>query len=194
MVNESAAAKGGVAVLLIDVINAFDFPGSEALVSAAKVAAPRIRALSQRAREAKVTVVYVNDNFGQWRSDFRRTLAACTAPGALGRHVASMLEPDPGDYFVLKPQHSGFFCTALELLLDSLRVETLVMAGFATNICVLHTALDAHMRQYRVLVPADTTASNTEEQTLQTLAHLREVSAAETPLSAEIDFRMLAGR
>jgi nicotinamidase-related amidase len=65
------------------------------------------------------------------------------------------------------------------------------MAGFATNICVLHTAIDAHMRKYRVLVPADTAGSNSEELTRLALAHLREVSAAETPRSSEIDFATL---
>jgi nicotinamidase-related amidase len=101
------------------------------------------------------------------------------------------LAPQPDDYFVLKPGHSGFFCTALELLLDELGVETLIMAGFATNICVLHTAIDAHMRKYRVLVPVDTAGSNTEEQTHLALRHLRDVSAAETPASADIPLAAL---
>jgi nicotinamidase-related amidase len=180
-----------VALLLIDVINAFDFEGSEGLVRAATAATPHIRALGERARSAGIPVIYVNDNFGQWRSDFKGTLAGCTRPGALGREVSAALAPQPDDYFVLKPGHSGFFCTALELLLDELGVETLIMAGFATNICVLHTAIDAHMRKYRVLVPVDTAGSNTEEQTHLALRHLRDVSAAETPASADIPLAAL---
>jgi nicotinamidase-related amidase len=101
------------------------------------------------------------------------------------------LAPRSDDYFVLKPGHSGFFCTALELLLDELQCETLIMAGYATNICVLHTAIDAHMRQYRVLVPSDTAGSNSAEMTERALLHLREVSAAETPASTEIDLAAL---
>jgi nicotinamidase-related amidase len=184
-------AKSKVALLLIDVINAFDFEGSEGLVRAATSATPHIRSLAQRARGAGIPVVYVNDNFGQWRSDFKSTIAGCTRPDARGREVSAALAPEPDDYFVLKPGHSGFFCTALELLLDELEVETLIMAGFATDICVLHTAMDAHMRKYRVLVPTDTAGSNTEERTRMALLHLREVSAAETPPSTEIDLATL---
>jgi len=179
--------KAKSALLLIDVINAFDFPGSEGLVRAAIAAAPRIRTLAERARVAGVPVIYVNDNFGKWRSDFRTTIDACTRPAAPGREVSAALAPKPDDYFVLKPGHSGFFCTALELLLDELESEVLVITGFATNICVLHTAIDAHMRKYRVLVPSDTTGSNAEELTRQALDHLRQVSAADTPLSSDID-------
>lgn len=175
-------------MLLIDVINAFDFPGSQGLVAAALAAVPRIRTLSRRARAAGAPVIYVNDNFGQWRSDFRTTLGACTRRGAPGREVSLALKPGRRDYFVLKPMHSGFFGTALELLLDQLAAETLVIAGFAANICVLHTAIDAHMRKYRVIVPTDTTASNTEELTLLALAHLRQVSTAQTPESAAVRF------
>jgi nicotinamidase-related amidase len=178
-------------LLLIDVINAFDFENSGTLARAARAAMPCIRELAKRARDAGVPVVYVNDNFGQWRSDFKSTIAGCTRPEALGREVSAALAPEPDDYFVLKPGHSGFFCTALELLLDELEVDTLIMAGFATNICVLHTAMDAHMRKYRVLVPTDTAGSNTEELTRLALLHLREVSAAETPSSTEIDLHAL---
>jgi nicotinamidase-related amidase len=185
-------ARSKLALLLIDVINAFDFEGSEGLVRAATAATPHIRALAERARGAGVPVVYVNDNFGQWRSDFKSTIAGCTRAEAPGREVSAALAPEPDDYFVLKPGHSGFYCTALELLLDELEVETLILAGFATNICVLHTAIDAHMRKYRVLVPADTAGSNSEELTRLALAHLREVSAAETPRSSEIDFTTLS--
>jgi len=186
--------KSKVALLLIDVINAFDFEDSEGLARAATAATPQIRALARRARAAEVPVVYVNDNFGQWRSDFKSTIAGCTRPEARGREVSAALAPEPDDYFVLKPGHSGFFCTALELLLDELEIETLIVAGFATDICVLHTAMDAHMRQYRVLVPADTAGSNTEERTRWALLHLRETSAAETPTSAEIDLAALRAR
>lgn len=189
--NAEDQGKSKVALLLIDVINAFDFEGSEGLVRAATVATPRIRALAERARSEGIPVIYVNDNFGQWRSDFKNTLAGCTRPEAPGRELSAALTPQSDDYFVLKPGHSGFFCTALELLLDELECETLILAGYATNICVLHTAMDAHMRKYRVLVPADTAGSNSEDLTQRALSHLRDVSAAETPASTEIDLAAL---
>src|SRR5438105_697185 len=107
-------------LILVDVINAFDFPGSAALVRGARQAAPKIEALAARAREARVPVVYVTDNFGRWRSDFAATVEACMAPNQPGRHVTARLRPHDSDYFVLKPQHSGFYCTTLEPLLRHL--------------------------------------------------------------------------
>src|SRR3954451_15292655 len=95
-----------LALLLIDVINHLDFPGSEPLVAAATRVAPNIERLARRAREARVPVIYVNDNFGQWRSDFRATVEECTAAGKPGRAVGLRLRPHDGDYFVLKPRHS----------------------------------------------------------------------------------------
>jgi nicotinamidase-related amidase len=180
-----------VALLLIDVINGLDFEGCESLVQAAGRAAPRILALRDRARAAGVPIIYVNDNFGRWRSDFRSTVDACSKPDQPGHRVTQLLTPEPSDYFVLKPRHSGFFCTALELLLDRLQTKTLVLVGFATNICVLFTANDAHMRGYDVIVPRDCTASNSNSLTAQALEQLRLVMSARTDESTSLDFKTL---
>lgn len=178
------------ALLLIDVINSFDFEGSEQLVAAAEVAAPRILALRERCRRADIPIVYVNDNFGQWRSDFRATVARCCNPSMPGHQVSRTLSPSDDDYFVLKPRHSAFFGTALDILLEQLHIETLILVGFAANICVLYTASDAHMRGYRVVVPPDCTASNSAELTEQALAQMALVSCAATSTAAgDLDLR-----
>jgi len=183
-----------VALLLIDVMNGFDFEGSEGLVEGARRAAPRILSLRERAHADGVPVIYVNDNFGQWRSDFRATVAACSDPRQPGHAVTRLLTPTDRDYFVLKPRHSAFYCTALEVLLARIKARTLVLGGFATNICVLFTANDAHMRGYEVVVPADCTASNTESLTQQALEQMREVSNASTDESVKLDFGVLRAR
>lgn len=185
------AESSAVAVLLIDVINAFDFPDSNGIVQAAARAAPRILALRERAHLAGIPVIYVNDNFGQWRSDFRTTISACSASNKPGHQVARLLVPAERDYFVLKPRHSAFYCTALEVLLERLGVRTLVLVGFATNICVLYTASDAHMRGYGVVVPRDCTASNSQELTDQALEQMRMVTGARVSDSLELDFAAL---
>jgi nicotinamidase-related amidase len=183
--------ESSVALLMIDVINGFDFEGSEGLVEAARLAAPKILALRERAHAAGVPVIYVNDNFGQWRSDFRHTIAACSRPDQPGHGVTRLLVPGERDIFVLKPRHSAFYCTALEVLLARIKARTLVLVGFATNICVLFTANDAKMRGYSVVVPADCTASNSEELTQQALAQMRLVADAKTDDSLHIDFAAL---
>jgi nicotinamidase-related amidase len=187
----NAEPRCPVALLLIDVINAFDFDGCQGLVEAAERAAPKIVALRNQARKAGVPVIYVNDNFGRWRSDFRKTVEACADAKQPGHEVTKLLVPGQTDYFVLKPRHSAFYCTALELLLASLGSKTLVLVGFATNICVLFTAHDAHMRDFDVVVPSDCTASNDEQLTSLALEQMRLVTHAQTPDSSQLDFAAL---
>lgn len=163
----------GTALLLVDWINDFAFEGSEGLLRAAELAAKRTAVLRDRATAAGLPVLYVNDNFGSWRSDFEDVIARCRR--SRGRTVTDILAPREGDFFVLKPKHSGFLHTPLELLLDHLDVGTLILTGIAGNICVLFTAHDAHMRDFRVVVPRDCVASNTtheNEFALEQLAHV----------------------
>lgn len=161
-----------LALVLIDVINDFDFPGAESLLAQASRAAPRIAGLAQRARQMGAPVIYVNDNFGHWRSDFHATVARCSDPRRPAAALVQRLAPGPSDFFVLKPMHSGFFHTPLELLLDELGSRVLILCGFATNSCVAFTAHDAHMRGYSLVVPEDTTAANTAAQCAAALEHL----------------------
>jgi nicotinamidase-related amidase len=184
--------SGPTAVLLVDVINDFAFEGAGALIRDADRASRRIAALAERARKARVPVIYVNDNFGRWRSDFAATVAECTKPELPGSVICQRLRPLSGDYFILKPQHSGFFSTPLDLLLDHLRIHTLVLTGFAANLCVLFTAHDAHMRGYRLVVPRDCTASNTPALTRGALAQMKTGVDADIRVSARIDFAALA--
>jgi nicotinamidase-related amidase len=112
----------GRPLLLIDVINDLAFQGSAALVAQAEPMASRLATLKRRASAAGVPTIYINDNFGQWRSDFRKTVAHCTSRSSPGRRVSQRLKPTSRDYFVLKPNHSGFFDTTLDTLLETLRI------------------------------------------------------------------------
>jgi nicotinamidase-related amidase len=178
----------------VDVINGFDFPGSQALVRAAERAAPRIERLTARARAAGTPVIYVNDNFGQWRSDFGATVKACLEPSQPGKRVTARLQPHDGDFFVLKPQHSGFYYTTLEPLLMHLGARTLVITGFATNLCVLFTANDSYMRGYDIIMPVDCTASNTAALTRAALAHVATALGGKTVRSSAIAFQPTRSR
>jgi nicotinamidase-related amidase len=105
-----------------------------------------------------------------------------------GRPIAELLVPAEDDYFVLKPKHSGFFSTTLDLLLEYLGVRTLIIAGFAGNNCVLFTANDAYMRDYHLIIPADCTASNTPDDNENALQQMQHVLKADIKPSTEIDF------
>jgi nicotinamidase-related amidase len=183
-----------VALLLIDVINDFDFPEADTLIPVAEQAAPRIEALAERARKESLPVIYVNDNFGHWRSDFRNTVDRCCEAQRRGSGIVRRLAPKPNDFFVLKPMHSGFFNTPLELLLDQLHSEMLILCGFATNSCVAFTAHDAHMRGFSLCVPKDTTAANTPTLAEQSLALLESTLRADTRESSTLAFDELVKR
>jgi nicotinamidase-related amidase len=183
-----AVPVAGTALLLIDVINDLAFPGSEVLVAQAEPMALRLAVLKRRAAAAGVPVVYVNDNFGQWRSDFRQTVAHCTARTSPGRRVSQRLRPTARDYFVLKPKHSGFFDTTLDTLLGSLGTRRVILTGIAGNICVLFTANDAHMRDLKVYAPADCIVSNTVADNEHALRQIETVMKGQVAPSTRLRF------
>ena len=179
----------GTALLLIDVINDLSFDGSQRLVEQAEPMAARLAVLKRRAIAAGVPTIYVNDNFGQWRSDFRQTVAHCTSRSSPGRLVSTRLRPTAKDYFVLKPKHSGFFDTTLDSLLEALQIRRVIVTGIAGNICVLFTANDAYMRELKVYVPADCVVSNTPAENDHALRQIATVLKGVVAPSSELAFK-----
>ena len=184
----SAPDKHEIALLLIDVINDFDFPEADQLLKHARPMARNLLRLKRRAQKAGVPVVYVNDNFGRWKSDFRRTVDHCARHGR-GRDIVKLLQPEESDYFVLKPKHSGFFSTTLETLLRYLETQTLILTGIAGNFCVLFTANDAYMRDFNLFVPSDCAVSNTKKENESALMLMKKFLKADTRPSSEIAVR-----
>ncbi len=189
--NGNAPESSRVALLLIDVINELDFEGSEPLVERAIPMASRLAALKKRAARAGIPAIYINDNFGKWRSDFRKLVEHCVHDDVPGREVARLLRPTDEDYFVLKPKHSAFHATPLDILLRLLQADTVILTGIAGNICVLFSASDAHMRDLRLVVPSDCTVSNTPEANEYALAHMRDVLKADVSPSEALDLEAL---
>jgi nicotinamidase-related amidase len=180
------APGGDAALLLIDVINPLDFDGGEALLRFALPAARTLAACKAWARERGVPAIYVNDNFGRWELGLRELAERELQAASRGRPIIELLAPDAGDLLVLKPKHSGFYGTSLSPLLEHLAVRRLILTGFAANICVWVTAIDAHMRGYDLLVPGDCVASESERDTAYALEHLRRVTGADTRPGAEL--------
>lgn len=168
-----------IALLLIDLMNDFDYPEGGRLFKYARPAAENIVRLKKRAKSRGIPVIYVNDNFGKWQSNFKKIIDHCRQTSAESRQLVDLLEPDDDDYFVLKPKHSGFYSTTLELLLEHLQVETLILTGIATDICILFTASDAYMRGYRILVPADCVAASDPAESDWTLRYLQKTLQAD---------------
>ncbi|WP_329042379.1 cysteine hydrolase [Streptomyces sp. NBC_00178] len=144
------------ALIVIDMINAYDHPDAEILIPSVRTALPRIVELLDRARRDDVPVIYVNDNFGQWRSHHGEIIDAALS-GPHNELVEPVL-PDDTSLFVIKARHSIFYETPLGYLLAQLEVDRVVLCGQVTEQCVLYSALDAHIRHLHVTVPDDAVA------------------------------------
>ncbi|RZI85503.1 MAG: cysteine hydrolase [Rubrivivax sp.] len=186
-------AAGGTALLIIDMLSTWEFPQAEELLASAEAMAPRLRALKHRCRQAGVPVIYANDNQGRWRSDFRQMVEQAKARGGPGAQIAEWLAPDADDYFVLKPKHSAFYATPMDLLLRHLHARRLLLTGVSSDHCVLMTAADAHMRDYEVWCPADCMATQSEAREQRVLAHLEGVMGVRTDRSDTLSLPELDG-
>lgn len=192
--NGNAPDTCPAAVLVIDMINDLEFEGGQRLLPGALRAAKRIAALNGRARDGGMPVIYVNDNFGRWRSDFREAVAHCLEDGVRGQPLAELLRPEPDDYFILKPKHSGFYATTLETLLEHLGARRLILTGITGDTCVLATAMDAYVRDFVLHVPRDCTASVSPANNRAALAHMARTLKAYTSPAASVDIGRLARR
>ncbi len=184
----NAPDSSSIVLLLVDVINDLEFEGGDLLEQHALPAAKNIAALKERATRAGVPTIYANDNFGKWRSDFRNLVSHCIDDDTRGRRIAEILKPAPEDYFVLKPKQSGFYSTTLDLLLKHLGAKTLIIAGFTGDICILFTAIEAHMRDYQLVLPSDCIVSQDEKENARILRYMQRVLEAGIRASSEINF------
>ena len=188
----SAPDKSATALLLIDVINDFDFPEGPQLLQLALPAGKNIASLKQRARDAGIPSIYVNDNFGRWQSDLNKIVDHCLKDGK-GKQFVELLLPADDDYFVLKPKNSGFYSTTLDLLLAHLGARNLILTGIAGNNCVFFTANDAYMRDYKVFVPGDCIVSNSEKENQHALKQMESVLKADIRPAKELDLKAING-
>ncbi len=179
-------------LLLIDVVNDFEFPRGDELFEQALSIAARIADLKKRAKAEGIPCIYVNDNFGRWQSRFSDLVQHCLADDVRGRPFVEQLVPSEDDYFVLKPKHSGFYQTPLEILLKHLGATRLILTGVSTNSCVLFTANDAYMRDLELIIPEDCVAACEGSEHCCAMDHMRSMLKADLRRSTELDMKELA--
>jgi nicotinamidase-related amidase len=189
MPTRSRFPKARTVLLLVDTINPFDFPGGAAFARRSMRVAHAIAALRERATRARVPVVYVNDNLGRWRSDVDGLIERCRRPEMAGAPIVELLAPRPSDYVVLKTTLSGFYQTPLDTMLRLGGVRRLVVTGFAADNCVLFTAADAYMREYRLDVPRDCIGAKSPAALRRALGTLEELLGARTAPSSRVRLR-----
>jgi nicotinamidase-related amidase len=179
-------------LLLVDVINDLNFPQNEKLVRESKKLSTSIARLKERCKRAGIPTIYVNDNFGKWRSDFSEVVRHCLRQEAPGRSMVETLLPEQQDYVVLKPKHSAFYATPLDTLLEYIGAKTVILAGVTTNACVMITAGDIHVRDLRLFVPCDCVAALTGEDQIKALEFMERNFDADTTAAEQLDLNALS--
>ena len=181
--------KRGTALLVLDMVSEFRFPDAERVLRGARAPAHAIARLKSRALEAEIPVIYVNDTAGKWESDPREFVQRCLGPRARGREVVDEIQPDlDRDYFMFKPKHSAFFGTPLESLLGQLATRRLLLTGITAHQCVLFTAMDAHVREYEIVMPPDCVGSGSRQEIRHALFIAQRALDARVPASARLRF------
>ncbi|MBT2478845.1 cysteine hydrolase family protein [Streptomyces sp. ISL-94] len=174
------------ALVVIDMINTYDHEDAELLLPAVRDALPGVRALLDRARHRGGPVIYVNDNFGEWRSHHGEILETALA----GPHadLVKPVAPDGDSLFIIKARHSIFYETPLAYLLGQLDVDHLILCGQVTEQCVLYSALDAHIRHLRVTVVRDAVAHIHQDLADAALRMMQTNMAADIRTADEVTF------
>ena len=145
------------AVLVIDMMNTYDHPDAERLAeNVEKIIDPLAGLISEAHRRDDVDLIYVNDNYGNFTATHHDLIRS-----ALDGKRADLVKPivPPAECrFLQKVRHSAFYSTALEYLLGGLEVQRVILTGQVTEQCILYSALDAYIRHFSVVVPADAVA------------------------------------
>lgn len=185
----NAPDRSATVLLLVDVLNDLSFPNNQKLVRQSAALARAIARLKKRCKQVGIPVIYVNDNYGKWRSDVSALLRHCLRRGAPGRQMVKRLVPQADDYIVLKPKHSAFYATPLDTLLGYIGVRTAIVAGITTNACVMISASDLYVRDLELFVPSDCVAALTDRDQRTSLDLMRKNLAADTTPSEQLDLR-----
>jgi nicotinamidase-related amidase len=170
------------ALLIIDVINDFEFDHGKILAKKTLHILDPLKQLKNYFKKQQLPVIYVNDHYNLWQANLEKIISYCQNP--FSETILSEVKPDEDDFFLIKPKHSAFYGTALNTLLHQLQVNTLVLTGIAGNICVLFTANDAYMRDYQLIIPRDCIASVDEQDQTYALTMMKNVLKAEIIFSS----------
>ncbi|HLO92853.1 MAG TPA: isochorismatase family cysteine hydrolase [Burkholderiaceae bacterium] len=177
---QAAVPRSAEVLLLVDVVSSFRFPGGRALARQALPAARAIERLKKALQARGVPAVYANDNEGRWQPRFDALEVRQQAQDKLAAEIAACLAPGPEDLFLLKPRHSAFLGTPLDLVLKEMGARRLVLVGFSTDFCIQFTAMEAYLRGYELRIPGDCTAALSLAHKRASLAYMRRVLKADT--------------
>lgn len=165
------------ALIIIDMINPFDFEHGKILADNTLHILEPLNELRTFFKHQRLPIIYVNDHFKLWQANLDKILHHCH--NQLNHIILQKMKPSEEDYFLIKPKHSAFFGTALNTLLHQLHIDTLVLTGIAGNICVLFSAMDAYMREFKLIIPSNCIASVDAQDQKYALTMMKNVLKAD---------------
>lgn len=170
-------------ILVIDMLK--DFVYGSLKCERAQHIVGNIKEIVESARSLGIPIVYVNDSHLRAVDHEFRLWGEHAVKNSEGASVIDELKPTEKDFIIEKRRYSGFFETGLDLLLRELHVDTLVLTGIHTHVCVLHTAADAFFRGYNVVVIKDAVQAFTEEDHNWGLKYMEKIYGAKLMSTAE---------
>jgi nicotinamidase-related amidase len=190
--NGNTPDRSNAVLILVDVINDLDFPNNKELVRNCWQLAKAIGRLKVRCKRAGIPAIYVNDNYGKWRSDFSAVLRHALRKDSPGREMVRLLAPEPDDYIILKPKHSAFYATPLEIMLTYIGGRNTIVTGLTTNACILLTVADLYVREHTLFVPEDCVRALNSTDHQKALQLMKDSYGANTTLSFRIPLARLS--
>lgn len=172
------------AILVVDMLN--DFVTGALTCDRGKAIVPATAQLLDAARNAGVPVIFCNDAHIKGIDRELKLWGDHAIAGTPGAEVIPELKLSDKDYVVPKRRYSGFFQTDLDILLKELGVNTVIMTGLHTHMCVRHTSADAYCLGYDVVVAKEATDSFTEQDYVSGLAYLKTCYGADAYTNAEL--------
>ncbi len=172
------------AVIVIDMIN--DFVSGVFKNSRAAKIIPNIEALLSQARRLKAPVIYATDAHLPGIDPEFEVWGRHAESGSWGAEIVDELKPRKGDFRVYKRKYSAFQGTDLDQLLRELKVDTVILTGVVTDICIQHTAADAFFRGYRIIVPKDCVEAVDAPTQEAAMRFMRKAYGPETTTSKEL--------
>ena len=162
----------------------YEFVYGKLKTERAKAIIPQTKKLILAARRSKIPVIYVCD--AHLPSDPEVELWGPHAMrGTAGARVVDDLKPAKNDYVFEKRVYSSFHNTGVDFLLRNLNVDTVIIVGLYTDICVRHSAADAYQCVFKVLIPEDCVESLFEDN-LQGIEYLKKIYNAKITSSDEL--------
>ena len=178
------------ALIVVDMLNSYEHEDAGELTKSVETVVEPLSELVARAEREGVELVYVNDNYGDWRVS-QDDLAKQALEGARPDLVEPLLPPDDAD-FVVKARHTIFYMTPLEYLLGQKEIDRVILTGQVTEQCILYSALDAYVRHFEVSVPRDGVAHIHEQLADAALEMMERNMGAELTSCADVELSSAA--